>query len=606
MPSSSPSSPGDDLEGDVPIIPIAVPHRRAAASAVARRPRRRPPPRPLAAAIAAAATIVVVVVVGAAARIAWCRRPRFPASVPHHRERQQQRDDDDVAASSSSSSSNDPDVAEREEALLLGALLLRAPLPATIREMDELNDGEFGDDSTTDPSLVLRWAGRRLLTTVAPELPRGDDGSTTTTTVAARRRGSPLVQVTSFGPTGLVILHLLSELDLLRDGRVPVVTLDTLHLFPQSYDFYDTVESQYGAGGMELVIAKPLRIVRTDGGGDDGIAVSGVVVDTREEFDSMYGPDLWKTDPDEYAELTKVGPLRQVLEERGTQMWITGRRRSSGGERSNLRVLEFEYHDGRDGGGGTAPFDADHGRWKLNPLAHWTHDRVWEYIRVHDLPYNVLYDMGYTSVGDEMTTALPRYNAPFSSSGGGAIPAIAAVDGFERSGRFVGIFGNRTECGLHSHRKKVDEMKQHAVDSGEEEPSLSPPVLKCDGCVDLDVGNFENAMTRGVDHPTTAQNEDDDGLLVEFYSPWCGGCQEFAPTLDRIAKHLSVHRPGLRVARFDITANEIPRLDGEEVFRVESTPALYRVRRSPSFRAEPYEGGHDFDSILRWLQTPLE
>jgi len=121
---------------------------------------------------------------------------------------------------------------------------------------------------------------------------------------------------------------------------------------------------------MELVIAKPLRIVRMYGG-DDGIAVSRVVVDKREEFDSIYGPELLETDPDQYAKLTTVGPLRQVLEERGTQMWITGQRRSSSGdERSNLRVLEFEYHDGRKGGGGTTPFNPDYGRWKLNPLAH--------------------------------------------------------------------------------------------------------------------------------------------------------------------------------------------------------------------------------------------
>ena len=149
-----------------------------------------------------------------------------------------------------------------------------------------------------------------------------------------------------------MILHILSELYLLRDGKVPVMTSDTLRLFPQSYDYYDTVKSQYNAEGMELVIAKPLCSVRMGvNGGNDGIAISVVVVDAREEFDSMYRPDLWKTDPDKYAELTKVGPLRLVLEERMTQMWITGRRRSSGGERSSLCLLEFEYHNGRDGGG---------------------------------------------------------------------------------------------------------------------------------------------------------------------------------------------------------------------------------------------------------------
>jgi phosphoadenosine phosphosulfate reductase len=408
--SSSPSTGGYDLEEYVPnpiAVPLLPPRRRAAATAGGHPRRRPPPPRLLAAAIAA-----VTIVVGVA-RIATdttylnrlCRQRFFSASVSH---RDRRDDDDDVIATAS----NNADEAEREEEVL-GALL-RMPLPSTIRELDELNN-VFGDDSI-DPALILRWAGHRLLT-VAPELPRGNES----TTVARR---SPLVQVTSFGPTGLVILHLLSELDLLQHGKVPVVTLDTLHLQTPSYDFYETVRSQYKAEGMELVIAKPLRIVRMYGN-DDGIAVSRVVVGKREEFDSIYGEfvsELWKTDPDQYAkkmtefgryklleefdsiygeelretdpdqyaELTTVGPLRQVLEERGTQMWITGQRRSSSGDvESNLRVLEFEYHDGRRGGWRNFfPFDPDYGRWKLNPLAHWTYRRVWQYIDVHDLPCN--------------------------------------------------------------------------------------------------------------------------------------------------------------------------------------------------------------------------
>ena len=168
-------------------------------------------------------------------------------------------------------------------------------------------------------------------------------------------------------------------------------------------------------------------------------------------------------------------------------------------------------------------------------------------------------------------------------------------------------------------------MKRHANERGREGPP-SPPPLRCDRCIELDAGNFEDAIAAGSagrpPAPSAAagtareeeeeeeeeDDDDDDGLLVEFYSPWCGGCRDFAPTLDRIADHLSVHRPGLRVARFDVSRDDVPRLGGEEVFRVEGTPTLYRVRRSPSFRAEPYAGAHDFGSILGWLMaadTPL-
>lgn len=89
---------------------------------------------------------------------------------------------------------------------------------------------------------------------------------------------------------------------------------------------------------------------------------------------------------------------------------------------------------------------------------------------------------------------------------------------------------------------------------------------------------------------------------MEFYSPYCGGCQEFAPTLNRIANHLSLRKPSTKVARFDITENEIPFVKGEELFRVEATPTLYRVRLAPSLDVELYEGGHDFDSIVHWVE----
>jgi len=36
---------------------------------------------------------------------------------------------------------------------------------------------------------------------------------------------------------------------------------------------------------------------------------------------------------------------------------------------------------------------------KVNPLADWTEEEVWEYIRENDVPYNALYDEGYTSIG---------------------------------------------------------------------------------------------------------------------------------------------------------------------------------------------------------------
>ena len=415
------------------------------------------------------------------------------------------------------------------------------PIPTTEEELNELNE----ELMHLDPPLILQWAHHHLVPTTSNQY--------------------PLVQVTSFGPSGLVILHLLSELHLFKD--VPVITMDTLHLFPESYAFYKTIQLYYTSKSnhMNLLITKP-------------------AIESREEFDKEYGSTLWKNDVKKLTKLTKIDPLNKVLDKYQTKMWITGRRRSSGGERSTMDVLEFEYFDNDDNEDedidkSDYPFDTRRGRWKLNPLTYWTYNQVWEYIRKHKLPYNVLYDKGYTSLGDEMTTGLPQLNATSISR-----------DEFERSGRFIGM--KNKECGLHTHRQKIKAKKQRAEENGEE---FTVPTLVCDKCIDLNVDNFEAEIKSG-----------EKDLLLEFFSPYCGSCQEFAPTLNRIANHLSFDFPSVRgVARFDITENDAPQIDGKDEFTVEATPTLYRVRYVPIFQVELYDGNHDFESIVGWMTSEI-
>ncbi|KAL7452444.1 hypothetical protein ACHAWC_004166 [Mediolabrus comicus] len=250
-------------------------------------------------------------------------------------------------------------------------------LPSTHDELSKVNDELAG----LDPKDILQWAHHQL-----HDSPEFDDEDS-----------HPLVQATSFGPTGLVILDHLSEYNLLE--TIPVITMDTLHLFKESYTFYDTVESTYKEKSIDLTITKPLDMIEEP-------------LLTKEEFNDAYSSTLWKTDPHLYTRVTKLEPMQQKLEEWKTAMWITGRRRSQGGERGKLDVLEFER------------------RWKLNPLAYWSYDQVWSYIRNNNVPYNPLYDQGYTSIGDEMTTSKP-------------------VVSDERSGRFALFGASNKECGLH-------------------------------------------------------------------------------------------------------------------------------------------------------------
>ena len=437
--------------------------------------------------------------------------------------------------------------------------MFEIPLPASVDELEDLNE-ELRD---LEPDLILRWAHNLFVGSRSS----GD----------ARRSGGgrhPLVQVTSFGSTGLAILHFLSGSGILKD--VPVVTMDTLHLFPESLEFYDTVQKHYKS--LELVITRPSRYIYSN---VDGVVPSGAM-ETREEFDEHHGSDLWKTNMTKFTQLTKIEPLNGYLTEHRTEMWITGRRRSTGGERSDMNVLEFDYNAQIDLDA-DEPFDLSKGRWKLNPMAWKTSKDVWEVIRSNHLPYNPLYDKGYTSIGDTMTTGLPDETS---------LVDAMAVDAIERSGRFFGGL-NKTECGLHNHLKKVKLKKENALTNGEGE--LLPPKLECGGCTDLTVENFESSVLEAADAGAV--------LIIEFYSPWCGGCQAFAPTYHRLAEHLSSERANIRLARFDVTESDVPTINGQDKFFVTATPTLYRVEypiEPGRFFPVKYNGSKDYSSILEW------
>lgn len=212
-----------------------------------------------------------------------------------------------------------------------------------------------------------------------------------------------LVQLTSFGPTGLVITHKLHALGLLGGGAkasVPIWTIDTLHLFPETYAFLENVQDHYKE--MDLTIIKP------DGCND----AAG--------FDAAHGEGLWKSDPVTYGYLAKVQALSTMEADRNITAQITGRRQSQGGDRAALEVVE------RDSSGNGI---------KLNPLAMWSYDEVWAYLKDNKVPYNPLYDKGYKSLGDWMTSNPVDADTP------------------ERAGRFAGTA--HTECGIHNRPKRI-------------------------------------------------------------------------------------------------------------------------------------------------------
>lgn len=193
---------------------------------------------------------------------------------------------------------------------------------------------------------------------------------------------------TAFQPGGIVLLDLLH-----RSGRrPPVLFVDTLHHFPETLELAAVCKARFD---LDLRVGKP--------GG----------CSSAEEFARIHGEALWDRDLDLYQKLTKVDPLRALLDEVRGECWISARRRDQGGERGELPVLEISGD-----------------RIKVNPLAAWTRKEVWGHLLSNELPYNPLHDQGYPSIGD----------APLTE------PADASEG--ERSGRWKGR--GKTECGIHT------------------------------------------------------------------------------------------------------------------------------------------------------------
>ncbi|MES2705401.1 MAG: phosphoadenylyl-sulfate reductase [Verrucomicrobiota bacterium] len=195
---------------------------------------------------------------------------------------------------------------------------------------------------------------------------------------------------TSYQGSGLVIIHHARKLGL----DFPVFTLDTGLLFPETYELKERLEKFFGIQIQNLEAAQ-----------------------TVPEQYSTYGGNLWESNPDTCCTLRKVLPLQQKLAH--LDVWITGLRRNQGDTRSKTGILELYEFDKLRG---------NH-ILKLNPMANWSREAVWEYIKANGIPYNPLHDRGYRTIGCWPCTRV---------SGG---------DG-ERAGRWEGF--DKTECGIHT------------------------------------------------------------------------------------------------------------------------------------------------------------
>jgi len=214
-------------------------------------------------------------------------------------------------------------------------------------------------------------------------------------TWAAETFGSKLALVTSFQPTGLVTLHMMHTIA----PDVPVLTIDTDLLFPETYRLIDEVADRFK---LNLVRVKPTLSLAQQA--------------------QCCGENLWETNPNECCNMRKVAPLGMALA--GFDAWITGVRRDQSPTRGNTPGISW---------------DRRYLMIKLCPFATWTEEMIWTYVQAHDLPYNELHDRHYPSIG--------------------CWPCTQPVDdehGYNRDGRWAGH--HKTECGLHAPPEESPEQ----------------------------------------------------------------------------------------------------------------------------------------------------
>jgi len=209
----------------------------------------------------------------------------------------------------------------------------------------------------------------------------------------SERYRDKIVFSTSFGYEDQVISHIILE------NKIPIkiFTLDTGRIFPETYKVMNSTNNRY----------------------DTKIQVYYPNTASVENLVSTKGPLSFYDSVENRKEccfIRKVEPLNRALQ--GMECWITGIRAEQSGNRHDMLPIEW---------------DGQHKLFKYHPIFNWTLDEVKAYIEKYNIPYNVLHDRGFPSIGCQPCTR-----------------AIAEGEDF-RAGRWWWESDSKKECGLHVH-----------------------------------------------------------------------------------------------------------------------------------------------------------
>ncbi|KQW88357.1 phosphoadenosine phosphosulfate reductase [Massilia sp. Root418] len=199
--------------------------------------------------------------------------------------------------------------------------------------------------------------------------------------------------------------------DLILKAKLPITifSLETGRLHAETLAMLDKVKETYG---YEIALYRPQPEAVEAYVAQNGLNAFYDSVEMRKEC----------------CRIRKVEPLGRALA--GNQAWITGQRRAQSATRTSLMIEED---------------DPAHFMTKFNPLADWSEQDVWTYLRDNKVPYNALHDKGYPSIGCE--------------------PCTRAIEPGEdvRAGRWWWENPESKECGLHVVDGKLIRIKSVAA-----------------------------------------------------------------------------------------------------------------------------------------------
>ncbi len=208
----------------------------------------------------------------------------------------------------------------------------------------------------------------------------------------AQIKGEKIVFSSSLSAEDQVITDMIFHNNL----DIEIFTLDTGRMFPETYQTLQKTLEKY---------QKEIKVYFPDA---DEVEVLMTKKGAYSFYDSLENRK-------ECCEIRKVKPLKRALQ--GKTIWITGIRAEHSQNRTQMTKSEW---------------DEANNIIKIHPLLNWSGDQVRAYIKEKNIPYNILHDRGFISIGCQPCTR-------------------AVLDGEDfRAGRWWWEDASKKECGLHN------------------------------------------------------------------------------------------------------------------------------------------------------------